>query len=175
MAEILQEKWMKGVAVTTTVLAVMTAIAASRGAAVGAKIQLLTAVEGSKWGYYQAKSIKQHLMESQKDNFKGAALGATLPEQKSFYESKLSGLEEEIARYDKEKAQIKQEAEETGKEDAVFGRRANQFSLSVVFFQVAIMLSSVSALLKRKEMWIVGILLGVVAATFLANGLVLFF
>ena len=65
MTEVLQEKWIKGVVVTTTCLAVMTAIAAARGTACVAKTQLLTAIESSKWAYYQAKSIKQNLAESQ--------------------------------------------------------------------------------------------------------------
>ncbi len=175
MTDLLPEKWMKGVAVTTTVLAVLTAIAASRGAAFGAKIQLLTALEGSQWSYYQAKSIKHHLMETQQDAFKGAALGTVTPEQKAFYESKLVFLKDEIARYDKEKNEIKAQAENTGKQNVLFGRKANQISLSVVIFQIAIMLSSVSALIKRKEMWISGILFGCVAIVFLANGLLLFF
>ena len=84
MVDILPEKWMKGVAVTTTCLAVLTAIAASRGAACGARTQLLTAIESSKWAYYQAKSIKQNLAETQKNGFEVEILGAKNPEQQAY-------------------------------------------------------------------------------------------
>ena len=83
MAEMIQEKWIKGVVITTTCLAVMTAIAAARGGACGVKTQLLTALESSKWAYYQAKSIKQNLAESQKNAFEVEALGAANAGQKA--------------------------------------------------------------------------------------------
>jgi hypothetical protein len=171
MAEILAEKWMRGVAVTTTCLAVMTAIAAARGAACGAKTQLLTAIESSKWAYYQAKSIKQNLAETQKNAFEVELLGAANAEQKAVYEEKLKNAIEEISRYDSEKNQIKKEAEDTGAKNKLLAKKANFFSASVVFFQIGIMLSSVSALLKKKYLWIIGSVFGVIAAVLLGYGL----
>ena len=171
MAEILPEKWMRGVAVTTTCLAVMTAIAASRGAACGAKTQLLTAIESSKWAYYQAKSIKQNLSETQKNGFEVEMLGAANPEQKALYEEKLKTATQEISRYDSEKNQIKKEAEDTAALNRLLARKGNFFSAAVVFFQIGIMLSSVSALLKKKFMWIFGLVLGTIATVLLGYGL----
>jgi hypothetical protein len=171
MADILQEKWMRGVAVTTTCLAVMTAIAAARGAACGAKTQLLTAIEASKWAYYQAKSIKQNLAEVQKNAFEVEILGATNPQQKALYEEKLKTVAEEVIRYDGEKSQIKKEAENTGAQNKLLAKKGNFFSASVVFFQIAIMLSSVGALLKKKSLWIIGLAFGLIAAVILGYGL----
>ena len=173
MAELLPEKWMRGVAVTTTCLAVMTAIAAARGAACGAKTQLLTAIESSKWAYYQAKSIKQNLAETQKNGFEVEILGATAVEQKALYEEKLKTATQEISRYNVEKNQIKKEAEDTGAANKLIAKKGNFFSASVVFFQIGIMLSSVSALLKRKFMWIFGLFFGAIATVLLAYGLFL--
>ncbi len=127
MAEILAEKWMRGVAITATCLAVMTAIAAARGAACGAKTQLLTAIESSKWAYYQAKSIKQNLAESQKNAFEVEMLGAANDAQKTLYEQKLVTVTSEIARYDKEKNQIKKEAEDTGATNKLISKKGNFF------------------------------------------------
>jgi hypothetical protein len=171
MAEILQEKWMRGVAVTTTCLAVMTAVAAARGAACGAKTQLLTAIEASKWGYYQAKSIKQNLAEVQKNAFEVEVLGAANLQQKALYEEKLKIAAGEIIRYNEEKNQIKKEAEDTGAQNKLLAKKVNFFSASVVFFQIAIMLSSVGALLKKKYLWIIGLVFGLVAAVILGYGL----
>ena len=173
MAEILQEKWMKGVAVTTTCLAVMTAIAASRGTACVSKTQLLTAIESSKWAYYQAKSIKQNLAETQKNSFEVEVLGAANAGQKALYEEKLNTAIAEISRYDNEKNQIRQEAEDTGTKNKLLGKKGNFFSAAVVFFQIAIMLSSVGALLKKKYLWIIGLAFGTIAAVLLGYGLFL--
>jgi len=175
MADILPEKWMKGVAITTTVLAVLTSIASSRAGFCVAKNQVLTALEGSKWAYYQAKSIKQNLAETQKTVLESAILGVTTPEQKGFLEKTIKENDADVVRYEQEKGQIKTDAELVGKDNVTVSRRGNHFSMSVVFFQIGIMLSSVSALLKRKEMWIIGLIFGCVAIVYLANGLFLFF
>lgn len=174
MADMLPEKWMKGIAITTTILAVVASIASSRSAFFIAKAQLLTALEGSKWSYYQAKSIKQNLAETQEKAFQVSILGATTPDQKELLSKNLQAYQSDIARYDKEKADIKKDAEDTGKENALVVRRGSQFSLAVVFSQIGIMLSSVGALLKRKEMWIVGLIIGSISLVFLANGFLLF-
>ncbi|MBF0494029.1 MAG: DUF4337 domain-containing protein [Candidatus Omnitrophica bacterium] len=173
MTEILQEKWMKGVAITTTCLAVMTAVASARGSACGAKTQFLNVVETSKWAYYQAKSIKQNLAESQKNAFEVGVLGSSNAGQKAVYDEKIKTITGEITRYNTEKNQIKKEAEDTAAQNKLLARKNNFFSAAVVFFQIGIMLSSVSALLKRKFMWIVGLLFGVIAAVLLGYGLFL--
>ena len=173
MAEVIQEKWIKGVVITTTCLAVMTAIAAARGGACGVKTQLLTALESSKWAYYQAKSIKQNLAESQKNAFEVEALGAANAGQKALYGEKLKTATQEISRYDSEKNQIRKEAEDTAALNKLIAKKGNFFSGSVVFFQLGIMLSSVSALLKRKFMWVIGLVFGAVAIVLLAYGLFL--
>ena len=175
MAEILPEKWMKGVAITATILAVLTSIGSSRAGFCVSKSQVLTALEGSKWAYYQAKSIKQNLLEMQRKVFEVDILGSTTQEQKDLLQQDLQASEAEIARYDKEKNDIRKEAEAVGKENALINRQGNQFSMAVVLFQIGIMLSSVSALLKRREMWIVGLVFGCIAAVYLANGFLLFF
>ena len=171
MADIIHEKWIKGVVITTTCLAVMTAIAASRGGACLAKTQLLTAIESSKWAYYQAKSIKQNLAEVQKNAFEVEILGAANAEQKALYEEKLKTAIQEISRYNTEKNQIRQEAEDTAASNKLIAKKGNFFSASVVFFQLGIMLSSVSALLKKKFMWIIGLAFGAIATVLLGYGL----
>ncbi len=174
MADLLPEKWMKAIAVTTTVLAVVASIAGSRSAFFIAKAQLLTALEGSQWSYYQAKSIKQNIAEAQQKIFEVNILGPMAAEQKTLLGQEIETYKADIARYDLEKAAIKKEAEATNKENGIVVRRGSQFSMAVVFSQIGIMLSSVGALLKRKEMWIVGLIIGTISLFFLANGFLLF-
>jgi hypothetical protein len=173
MADLLAEKWMKGVAITTTCLAVMTAIAASRGQACQIKTQVMTGVEASKWAYYQAKSIKQNLAESQANAFEVESLGVDNVHQESLYQEKIRLATEEISRYEVEKNQIKKEADDAAALNKQVVRKGNFFSGSVVFFQIGIMLASVSALLKKKFPWIIGLVLGGIALVLLCYGLFL--
>jgi hypothetical protein len=175
MADILPEKWMKGVAITTTVLAVCASIAGSRSAVCVARNQLLTSLEGSTWAYYQAKSIKQTLLETQRKAFEAEVIGNKNAEQKVFLEKELQSSAAEIERYGKEKDQIQKDAKTVASDNAVVADRSKQFTLSVVFFQIGIMLSSVSVLVKRKEMWVAGVVFGLIGLFFLANGLLLFY
>ena len=174
MADLLPEKWMKGIAITTTILAVVAAIGSSRSSFFVARAQLLTALEGSQWGYYQAKSIKQYLFETQKKAFEISLAGAVTLPQRDLLIKDIDQDTKDIARYDQEKADIQKQAQATNKENAVVVRKGSQFSLAVVFAQIGIMLSSVGALLKRREMWIVGLAIGAVSLIFLANGFLLF-
>ena len=175
MADLIQEKWIKGVAITTTILAVLTAIASSRAGFCVAQNQVLTAKEGSQWAFYQAKSIKENLAETQLKAFESFVLGSTTAAQKISLDKNIKDYQSNIDRYTKEKEEIKKEAERLGKDNALTARRGGHFAMSVVFFQIGIMLSSVSALLKRKEMWVIGLIFGVIAMVILANGLFLFY
>ena len=175
MADLLPEKWMKGVAITTTCLAVMASIAGSRAGWCTSRNQVLTALVGSKWAYFQAKSIKQNLAETQQSAFEADLSGAVSEQQKQVLEEKLATAKSEIQRYDKEKNEIRQEAETIDKENAIVNKRGGNFSMAVVFFQIGIMLSSVSALLKRKELWVIGLVSGALAIFYLANAIFLFF
>jgi hypothetical protein len=175
MSDIVIPKWLKGVAVTTTILAVSAAIVGSRGTACVAQIQLLTSREGSAWAYYQAKSVKQNLAEIESKVFLIDSVGSLTAEQKDLLKKELDDSAAKIARYETEKNEIKAQAENFAKENAVVARRGNQFSLSVVFIQIGIMLSSVAALINRKSLWMLGLVSGVVGLVYMANGFLLFF
>jgi hypothetical protein len=174
MADLLPEKWMKAMAVTTTVLGVAASIGSSRSSYYITKAQQYTALEGSQWAYYQAKSIKQDLYLTQIKSLQVQLAGATTPEQKNLLDQTIQGISKDISRYDKEKADIKKEAENINKENTQLGTRGSQFSLSIVFAQIGIMLSSVGLLLKREKLLYVGLVMGVISLFYLANGFLLF-
>lgn len=161
-------------AVTTTVLAVVASIGSSRSSYYISRAQLLTALEADQWSYYQAKSIKQNLFETQVSAFQFELLGGTTLEQKDLLNKTIAGFTKDIARYDQEKIDIKKKAESINKQNGLGVRRGGQFSLAVVFAQIGIMLSSVGLLLKRREMWIVGLVMGAISIFYLINGFLLF-
>lgn len=173
--DVLQEGWMKGVAITTTVLAVMTAIVSARSATCVAKIQVLTAREGSQWSYYQAKSIKHNIAETQLENLGYSLLATSNSKQKSVLEAAQSRLATEVQRYAREKEEIRRSAEDVGTQNVHVQMQNNQFVIAVALFQIAIMLSSVAALVKRRWVWFIGLLFAIPALFFFSNGFLLFY
>jgi hypothetical protein len=171
----LKEKWTQWVALTTTVLAVCAAISSLKGGGYSTRVQLMTTKESNKWSYFQSKSIKQHVVETERDLLRIQALDARSPEAKQAIADRVAKLDVEVARYDKEKNEIKAEAEQLSKdEDAAKGIGGN-FGLAVMLLQIAIMLSSVGALIKRPVMWVVGLGFGAIGLVYMANGFFGFF
>jgi hypothetical protein len=174
-ASLLKERWTQWVALTTTVLAVCAAISALKGGGYSTKTQLQTTKETSAWSYYQAKSIKQHAIEQHRDTLTVLRLDAQTPEAQRLADEGIARAKAEIVRYEKEKADIKAEAEAIKTSEEEFQRHAGAFGLAVMLLQIAIMLSSVGALMKKPIMWVLGLGFGVLGLVYMSNGFLLFF
>ncbi len=171
----MQEKWMRGVAITTTVLAVMTSIVSARSSNCTADTQLLTTEEAMKWQYYQSKSIRVQLIDVQRGILQTQSMVNLTPGQQDSITGQMKAYNEERFKNEQQGEKLEAQAKALGKQKKLVGRQGFNYMIAVVFFQIAIMLSSVSALLHRKSMWIIGLLFGVVAIVYFANGFFLFF
>ncbi len=175
MADAPKERWIQWVALTTTVFAVFAAISSLRSSTYSTRAQLYTTEETNRWAFYQAKSLKQHAYELQSDQFKLQAIESADPKVKEYVDERLKKYEAEIARYNTEKEAIKTDAENYASEEAGFKTHGGNFGLAAMFLQIAIMMSSVGALIKKPPMWYVGLALGMVGVVYMLNGLLLFF
>jgi hypothetical protein len=167
---VLKERWTQLVALTTTVLAVCAAISSLKGGSYSTRVQLATTRENDKWAQYQSKSIKQNLFAVEQNLLQIQALEAKAPEARSAIAARLSKLQGELDRYDREKAQLKTEAEAIQHDETSWQRIGGNFGLAVMLLQIAIMLSSVGALMKKPIMWVVGLVFGAVGLGYMANG-----
>ncbi len=161
MPEEYKETWITLVALTTTVLAVLAAIASLRASSYSTRVQLATTKEADQWAYYQAKSIKEHSFALNRDIL--AAIRQQEPKNpkaQRFLADKIKEYEGEVARFEKEKADIKKAAEDIQKEQESYKQKNGNFSLAVMLLQIAIMCSAVGALIKKKIMWLLGLVLG---------------
>ena len=175
MADLIPEKWMKAMVVTTTVLGVVASIGSSRATNYITKAQFFTAQETDQWAYYQAKSIKQDLFSAQERSIQYKLLSGPSPAQKELLNLAFQKYTQDIARYDQEKIDIKKKVEGIVRQNALAVLKGTQFSLSVVFSQIGVMLSSVGVLFRRREMWYVGIVFGLISIVYIANGFLLLF
>jgi len=161
---------LKGIALTTALLAALAAIAALRaGATVNEALVLKTEAArlqseaSNQWAYYQAKGIKAAVQEASRTAW--LAAGKTPPPRH----------EDITKRYAAEQAEIQKEAQAKEKErDAKSDEadhlmhRHHEFAQSVAFFQVAIALGAVAALTRIRLIWLASLVLGLVGAVFFA-------
>jgi len=178
MAEEPKEKWLNYLALTTVIFAVCATLSTFKGAGYSTRAVLSQSQATNQWAYYQAKGIKGYLYEIQKealelefkkDKIRGAR---TLKEE---YEKKIDLYAQKIKKYDGEKAEISKEAKmlETLRDDAQ--KHSGVFGLAVIFLQIAILLSSIAALMKKKVVWVIGVGAGAVGVFYFVNGFLLFF
>jgi hypothetical protein len=174
MVDLPKEKWINWVALTTTILAVCASLASLRSGSYSTRTTLHTTMETNAWSYFQAKSIKQHTLQNQLDLFEVMAARETDPAARAAIEKKAESYKADIARYDKEKADIKQEAESLGAKEGVYKLQAGNFGMSAMLLQIAIMMSSIGALVKLRRLWYLGMCVGVVGLFYMVNGFFLF-
>ena len=116
------------------------------------------------WSYYQAKSTKQNLAEATVDSLQ--ALRATVgPAAAGDLDKRIAAYQAQVARYEKEKTEVKAQAEAYQAEYDRLNLHDDQFDLSDAGFSVAIALFGVTALTRKR--WLLG-----VAGAFLFVGLV---
>ncbi len=178
MAEEPKEQWLNYLALTTVILAVCATLSTFRGAGYSTRSVLSQTQAANQWSYYQSKSIKGYLYENQKESMElelkknKAKLPKVLLDE---YEKKIAGYSQKLKRYDEEKAVISQEAKKLESVRDEAQKHSQTFGLAVIFLQIAILLSSIAALLKKKYVWILGMSAGGVGIFFFVDGFLLFF
>jgi cation transport ATPase len=177
MAEEKKESWLNYLALTTVILAVCATLSTFKGGGFSTRSVLSQSHAANQWAYYQAKSIKGYLYELQKEELElelkisGSKVSKSAVEE---YEKKIDYYSKNIKRYDEEKAQIQKEAKkyETLHDDAQ--KHAQIFGIAVIFLQIAILLSSIAALMKKKPVWVLGLIMGAFGVIYFINGFFLF-
>ena len=160
-AEEEKEKWALYVALSTAFIAVLAAIAGLLG---GHHVNeaLIDQIKSSdQWAFYQSKSIKSEIAASTAKILE-AMPGKTVPAE----------TKEAIARYNKEKEEIKAKAEEHEKTSETHLEKHVTLSKSVTIFQIAIAISAIAILTRKKKLWYAALFLSVIGAVFLILGIV---
>jgi FtsZ-binding cell division protein ZapB len=159
------------VALTTTILAVAAAIPSLRASSYSTRVQIHTTKEANQWAFFQSKSIKEHNFRMTRDLLMATALQPNHDSKaKDFVQAKIKEFDDEIGRYEKEKQEIKEEAENLIREQQTLKEHNSAFATAVMLLQIAIMMSAVAALVRRKSMWYLGVTLGLVGLIYMGNG-----
>ena len=166
--------WLGFVSLSTAFLAVIAAIAALKaGALVNEAILskneavLKQAQASDQWAYFQAAGVKgntaHYFAALVKGDPKKEGEAASYEKDAKKYEGKKAGIEEEARKLEGERNHFGDEANELMK-------RHETFALAVTFTQVAIALSAIAALTKRRQVWYLSSLVGILGLFFFVRG-----
>src|SRR4029077_8558396 len=106
------------------------------------------------WNYYQAKSMKQNLAEATLDEL-GALRSTASGAAGERVDKRIVNYEKQVARYEHEKGEVKEEAEGYEKRYEALNQQHDLFDLSDAGMSVAIALLGVTALTRKK--WLLGV------------------
>ncbi|MBI5236321.1 MAG: DUF4337 domain-containing protein [Deltaproteobacteria bacterium] len=172
--------WTSWVALSTAALAVAAALTTLYMGKFSSRTVLSQMQESDQWAYYQAKSIKGHAYELQREKLEleltmYKAKGALPSEVKNAYDKTIGAYVETVKRYDAERKEIKEKAEALSKVKEDSQLRAGKFAYGLILLQIAIMLSSIASITKKPLLWYFGLGLGVVGVFFFIDGFYIFY
>jgi hypothetical protein len=167
-----REAWTKYVTLSIVIMAVIAAIATQWSGKYSGRVLVqlnnatfFQAKASDQWGYYQAKSIKQNLYEVSR-----AQPSRTGDTNDPAVAKVLKDFNDKIAKYEKDKAEIKAEADQLEHQRDAARKIADENSakgagmgLAVSLFSVSIALSSICTVTKKKPLWFFSMALSAVA------------
>ena len=176
MADEKKEPWLNYLAFTTIIFAVAATLSTFKGGGYSTRSVLSQEQASNKWAYYQSKSLKLYLYETQKDllELESKRIPKSETAVLAAYQNKITQYEQSSQRYEKEKSEIKKDAAafEVLRDEAQVHSKA--FGMAVIFLQISILLSSIAALIKKKYIWILGMGVGIIGLFYFMDGFLLF-
>ncbi len=173
-----RDEWNIRVALTTSILAVLAALSNLESEQKTSEAILLKnsaiffqAKSSDQWSFYQAKKIKLHMSENQlrlEKIMKAPASDLTkLNGLVRKYKAQVKDIRKGALDFEKKRDDLNDASEKAL-------RHHHSFAISVVCFQVSIVLSSMAVMLRRSMLWYVSIGLGSIGLLAFSNGYFLF-
>ncbi|HEY3294939.1 MAG TPA: DUF4337 domain-containing protein [bacterium] len=171
MADEPKAAWLNWLAITTIIFSACATLSTFKGGGYSTKSVLAQTSASNQWAYFQSKSVKQHTCELQRDAFEMQLLQVSDSGIAHTYQTRLADLQKDIDRYNKEKNQISDSAKALEQAKVDFQQHSGRFGLAVVYLQVAIMFSALAALIKKKYVWVLGVVVGAFGLLNFVNGI----
>ena len=148
----------KRAALTISIIAICLTFIGNLGDSAKTEAIIRTNEASDQWGYYQAKGIKGQ-MASMHASLLTSLSGPGISE---VTKAEAARLAKESERYEAEKAQIKDKAEELTKEAAHSSRINDRCDHSSLFLQVSVVFCSVAILSRSHKLWLGGVMIGAI-------------
>ena len=150
-----KERWHSLLALSTAIMAVLAALTTLYMGNFSSRAIMAQGQESDQWAYYQAKSIKEHTFEISRKQLELQMLAqkGLEPQVAEGYTKTIAKYNAEISRYSDEKKKIKADAERIAAGKKTAQEMGGDFAYALIFLQIALMLSSIASLTKRKYLW----------------------
>ena len=168
-----KQTWTNYLAFTTVIFAALATLSTFKGGGFSSRGVVFQAQASDQWAYYQAKSTRESLYRIQKENLtlQLSLLPATATaEERNKVETALAEATAKTEKYETEKASIEKTARDLEAKRDEAQLHGKPLGLAVIFLQIAIVLSSIGGLLKRREMWLLALPIGMTGVVLFADG-----
>ena len=153
---------------TMALLAVLVATVSLLGHRAHTEDLLLQNQSSDRWAQYQAKSIRRHTYELFQDLLDVSAVRG--PEAAGKVRERYA---REVERYRDEQKEIDAEARKLEAETTRARSQANRFDLGEVFLEVALVITSLTLLTRRRQFWLVGLAIAAARVLLTVSGFVM--
>ena len=178
MADDKKEKWMNYMAITTVLVAVCATLSTFKGGGYSTKSLMNQSLASDQWAFFQSKSMKGYIYETQRDNLElqkeMVPKSVNSKEVVEKYQSKIDAYNKKIKKYEEEKAEITKEAKRLLAERDESKKHSGPFGIAVIFLQISILLSSISALAKKHYIYYLSLVVAVVGVLYFFDGFFVF-
>lgn len=145
------------IALSIAILAVVLAFVDNTGNNGQADAIVKTNLASNQWAYYQAKSLKENLAESNAD-----LLAVLAPADSAAAKARLEESKKEATRYEAEKKEIKAKAEALQKEAELGQMIDDQCDVAALFLQIAVVICSIAILVRWRAIFFMGATVGLI-------------
>jgi hypothetical protein len=159
-----QSRFNRAVAGSVALIAVFMMLCNVKDGNIVQSMMQAQAAELDHWNHYQAKSTKQHLYNLQIEQWQLQAATANptmTPAGQQALQAAQAHWKDEVARYDKEMRDLKEQAEGSRKEYDDLNFRDDQFDLSEALLGLAITLLAVCGLTRSKWLYVMAVVVAV--------------
>ena len=153
------EQWILRVALTTALLAVLAALTALLAGHHANEAVIEQIHSADQWAFFQAKGIKAAVLESKMELLAGLGKDVSAKDK------------EKAVEYKKEQKDIEEAAREKERSSSAHLATYKVLARGVTLFQIAIAMSAISVLTRRKWLWYISGVLGLAGTVFLIQGL----
>jgi hypothetical protein len=164
--EAAHDRQLAPISFTMAVLAVLLAICGTLGHRAHTEETVVQNKVSNQWAYYQAKNGRRLASEIFLDqmsvsDFRDKEAAAKLHEKYAH----------NVERYGEDQKEIEAEARKLENEVQVIARRAARFDLGDTFLEIALVITSITLLTRKRSFWLFGLALGVLGILAAASSL----
>ena len=154
-----KEPFDKVVAGTMAIIAALLAVVSVLGQHFNTEMLLTQQKASDEWAFYQAKNIRRY----------SAQMGQDVLTQMKAPPDAIGKYVKDGAKYDTQMKEIQERATEMEKDRDVADAKSTRFHIGEVFLEVAIVLSSLAILTKRKAMYFGGAAFALIGVVYSAT------